>query len=279
MGKIVKKAKINWDHISEEEAERILDQFETIEDAINSVTYGSEMSAIKGITKLARLTNEEERKMIDDVYNRDCINEDIVNKIETLLENQGKEEGVIQILTNIHDEWVKNNANKFQARPKDYQFVDLRLLSFDEIKKDLIFLEPILAGCNIEINEDKLKKYFLDIQRKYMLENNISSHEELIEKLEQGSNFYGVLKGLKTNKGIEGGEEYLIDKLLENRNIVNNQAREIEQEIIELTTDLHTHLNGILPSEKLMQVAEKCGIYIDNIDEKNLEMPEKGRYF
>ena len=38
------------------------------------------------------------------------------------------------------------------ARPKDYQFVDLRLLSYEEVESDLIFLKPILEGCNIEMD-------------------------------------------------------------------------------------------------------------------------------
>lgn len=279
MGIIVKNAKMNWEHMSEEDADKALDKFQSREEVINNVTYGSEKSAINGIMQVANLTHEEEKRMMDNVYNKDSIDEDIVIKIKTLIKNQGKEQIIIKILSTIHDEWVKNNANKFQARQKDYQFVDLRLLSFEEVKKDLIFLQPILEGCDIEINEAELEKYFLDIQKKYMIKKGIVSHEDLKERLKQGSDFYPILKGLYTNKGIKNGEDYSIEELLKKPDIVEEQARQIENEIVELKTDLHTHLNGILQAETLLALAEKCGINIDNLSEKDLNMPNKGGTF
>lgn len=182
---------------------------------------------------------------------------------------------IIDILSVIHDEWVKNNANKFMARPKDYQFVDLRLLSYEEVESDLIFLKPILEGCNIEIDNNSLKEKFLEIQKQYIQEQGIFSHSDLVQRLMEGSDFYTPLSELKTNKGKSDGEEHEINTLLQEKDIAENMASQIEEQICYQRTDLHTHLNAILPEKKLIELAENCNIDISEIKHP-LDMTENG---
>lgn len=182
---------------------------------------------------------------------------------------------IIDILSVIHDEWVKNNANKFMARPKDYQFVDLRLLSYEEVESDLIFLKPILEGCNIEIDNNSLKEKFLEIQKQYIQEQGLFSHSDLVQRLMEGSDFYTPLSELKTNKGKSDGEEHEINTLLQEKDIAENMASQIEEQICYQRTDLHTHLNAILPEKKLIELAENCNIDISEIKHP-LDMTENG---
>ena len=160
----------------------------------------------------------------------------------------------------IHNQWVKNNANKFMARNKDYQFVDLRLLPYHEVESDLIFLKPILEGCNIEVDDNILKNKFLEIQKQYMREQKIFTHNDLVKKLMEGSNFYGELLNLTTNKGKDNEKSYEINNLLQERKIAENMANQIEEQICYQRTDMHTHLNAILPEVKLNKLAESCRV-------------------
>ena len=163
------------------------------------------------------------------------------------------------------------------ARSKDYQFVDLRLLSYEEVKSDLIFVKPILEACGVDIEDKELERCFLNLQKQFLNENNIDSHEKLVNFLSKGGEAYYTLKGLETNKGIENGDYHSIEKMLKDREITEQMANQIEQQICHQKTDLHTHLNAILPSNQLIQLAKECNIDVNKI-ENTLDMQENGTF-
>lgn len=277
IGRIVKIAKIKWDKLSEKEAECFVDKIQTGKEANSLVTYGSEISAISATAKIAGLNVEQVDELINDVYEKDFVRKELAQKIRDKIDGANKNENILNILSSIHNEWVKNNSNKFMARPKDYQFVDLRLLPYNEVESDLIFLQAILEGCGISVDKEELKAKFYDIQIQYLKDEHIISHDELVEKLMQGSKFYSSLESVTTDKGIEDGENIFIDDLIKNKEVAENMAGQIEQQICHHKTDLHTHLNAALPSEALSKLSEE--LLGKNVDPRLLEITENVSIF
>lgn len=251
IGEIVKKAKIKWDNLNNEQVNDFVNGIESAEQANREITYGSEIKAIDSIAIIGDLTQEEIKTLLEDVYTKKEVSKELSEKISNkILDN--KYEKILEILTHIHNEWVKNNSNKFLNRQKDFQFVDLKLLPYEEVLSDLIFLQPILEGCGIDIDDEILKKEFYNKQIEYLKKEGILSHEALVGKLMEGSDFYFTLKDLTTNID---GKIVSIDEKLKNREIAESMANQIEDKICLQKTDLHTHLNAVLPSEAIANLA------------------------
>ena len=146
MGQITKDALINWNGLTEEEAREKVQEFGTAENARDNVTYGSEIAAIEGIAKVVELSEEEKEALTEAIYTQSAVPEEIAEKM------RGKfsfnKSAVISVLSDIHDNWVRDNGNKFDGRMKNYQFVDLRLMPFgnDGATADLLFVKPILEA-------------------------------------------------------------------------------------------------------------------------------------
>lgn len=203
MGQITKDALINWNQLTEEEAERKVQELGTAEEARNNVTYGSEIAAIEGIAKVVELSDEEKESLTKAIYTQSSVPEEIAEEMRGKL-SFSKE--VLRVLSFIHDNWVRNNGNKFDGRTKNYQFVDLRLLSLKEAQADLLFVKPILEAAGIEIRMGGLKGT-LEIEQEELLEaNGIDSLEKLVEKLSEGADFYPALEGVQTNRTGEATE-------------------------------------------------------------------------
>lgn len=253
IGKIAINAKMRWDKLSKSQAEAIIDMYNSEREIRDCITYGSEINAVNGIEKICTLTEAEKDKLLFDIYNNNQISKELAEKIRIKI-TENMEDNILEILSNIHDEWVKNNGNKFQARKKDYQFVDLRLLPFSEVESDLIFLQPILEACGIDIDIIKLKETFSKKQNEFILQNDICSHEQLVEFLKAGSENYFALNGITSNSGDKVNADVNIDSLLKTEKVAEEMAIQIET-CISCKTDLHTHINGILPSKKLAQMS------------------------
>lgn len=284
LGNIVKNAKMRWDGMSEEESEQFVDALQSAEQVDNEVTYGSEKNAINEIAKITGLNDEQVKTIYNDIETKDHLSNEISKIIQDKIDGANKNEHILRILSNIHDEWVRNNGKKFQARNKDFQFVDLRLLPYSEVESDLIFLQPILEGCGIHVNNAELEEYFKKVQKEYMEKEGIIidgtfSHEALVKKIKQGSNFYEPIKSLKTKKGIDNGQEYEIDELLEDDSVAENVTEQIENHIGYgcTRTDLHTHLNAILPSNELLELANECNLDVSKIN-SSIRMTRNGTF-
>lgn len=82
LGEIVKKAKIRWDRLSEEEADKILEEIKTPQEARETVTYDSDIKAINGISRIIELDNDEVAFIIDDIDNKSKIRRKLAEKIQ-----------------------------------------------------------------------------------------------------------------------------------------------------------------------------------------------------
>lgn len=243
MGQITKDALMNWNGLTEEEAERKVQEFGTAENARDNVTYGSEIAAIEGIAKVVELSDEEKEALTEAIYTQGSVPEEIAEKMRVKLEPSNKSESVIRILSDIHDNWVRTNGNKFDGRMKNYQFVDLRLLSLKEAQADLLFVKPILEAAGIEIPMVELEGS-LEIERNNLLKaNGIDSLEKLAKKISEGADFYPALEGVQTNRTgetteiseegavrEEGESKDITDILKEQPEVAEKMARQVVRE-------------------------------------------------
>lgn len=151
--KIAKIAASNWGQ----------SEPQNLEEA-KGITWGSEVSSIQGIISVLGLNPEVEKRMIDDIYTKDTISEDISKEIQSKISDKGTNVSIIKMLSVVHDEWVKNNSNNFlrvndgKPRNKEYQFVPLEMLSWKEAKSDLLFLKPILEAAGVKVDEKKIEE-------------------------------------------------------------------------------------------------------------------------
>ncbi len=279
IGKIVKSAKMKWDNLDAREAEEFIEGVTSAEQASSEVTYGSEIKAINAIAQIAHLSQEETNDLINEVYTNKNISKELSEKINNSINGENKYKNILKIVSYIHDEWVKNNSNNFLSRPKDYQFVDYRLLPYKEILSDFLFLQPILEASGISIEDDKLREEFLNIQNGYLIDEKILSHKVLVERLMLASQFYPSLQGLTTKVN---DKDVLIDDLLKNEDIAEKMAKQIEEQIGKQfdeqneeqirhqRTDMHTHLNGVLPGKVMSDLA--LNLLEMEIDPKSLEI-------
>ena len=168
-----------------------------IEEA-KGITWGSEISSIKGIISVLKLNPELEEQIVEDVYTKDTISEEIAQDIRNKINN----ETIIDILSVVHDGWVKNNPNNFmkENRNKEYQFVPLQMLSWKEAKSDLLFLKPILEAAGVEVDEKVIEQQFELEQKNFLIDNGIHSKEQLKSALKY-YNIYPVLNELETKNG------------------------------------------------------------------------------
>jgi len=231
MGEITRDALMNWNGLSKEDAEKQVQEYGNAENASNNVTYGSELNSVKGIAQAIGLDEKQVEQLTNDINTNSKVSPELASEIQSRMASKGLETTILEILSVVHDGWVKDNGNKFQARPKDYQFVDLKLLDFKEASLDLLFLQPILEACDITVDRQKLEERFLQEQRVYLQEQGIDSHEVLVEKLSSGDEFYPALEGVETNKGIKGGEKTPITKLMQQPEVVEKMAGQVEERI------------------------------------------------
>ena len=170
-------------------------------------------------------------------YDNNTISEEAAQEIQSkIYTNDRIGPKIINILSFIHDEWVRGNPNIFLRvdkdengndipRNKEYKFVPLQMLNWKEAKKYLQFLEPILEAAGIKIDEDEIEEQFEISQIEFLLDNDIDSPDKLRNKLKEGSKFYAALKGLETKDGES------INKLLKNVEVLEKIAGQVEGQI------------------------------------------------
>ena len=72
---------------------------------------------------------------------------------------------IIEILVEIHDKWVQNNAKKFNrgndtiSKKKLFQHLPTAFIGIDELSKDLMFLAPMLEELGLNAGEMQLVSY------------------------------------------------------------------------------------------------------------------------
>ena len=194
--------------------------------------FESELASVEAIKKLVGLTDEEAQLLEEQIFTQTHVSEDLAQKIKNAIEDKGTEESIVEILGHVHNNWMRNHGDNFQkeGRDKDYQFVDLRLMSFgdDGATADLLFLRPILEACEIKIDMEKLEQKFNEQQVEFLRENGITSKEQLINYLTKGSAENETLKGIVAG---DGTGRTIYEILAESPEVVNHMAEQVMQKI------------------------------------------------
>lgn len=187
------------DSYSKEQAQQIA--YSTNYEELNGITWAetSISAAIKGI-KEKLLKDQDLPENIDWSKINIQINEKVFDT-------------VIEILQEIHDKWVVENAKKYNRGTEEksnknlFQHLPTALIGIDELAKDLMFLAPFLQEMGINAGEMELSAYgsfkpSVEIQKaynryvqNYKKINNIKTAEDLEHHIK--SCIYGGYKSLK----------------------------------------------------------------------------------
>ena len=193
------------------------------------------------------------------------------------MEEKGIEASTIEVLGTIHDNWVKDNGNKFDAPDRAkrlYQFTDLRLMTYkdDGALADLLFLQPILEGAGIELDvQGKLKEEFQKQQKEYMDEHGITDSKGLRNYLKNLGENYPTIEGVTTTKGQKDDKEngiivprYVITDELQNSEILERMTQQVSEKIgityekEQIVSDRSKHSMEVSDTAKI--IAEETGV-------------------
>lgn len=193
---VAKAALINWNGLSEEEANDKI-QTESVQELENQVyAMGSMKYAVVGIAKQAGLNEEETTKFFEAVINGPE-NAEIFGIVSEKMQGF-TEEQKLGVLTTIHDGWVVDNSsektfNKKVDRQQLRQYAPLELIGWNEVRSDLLFLNPVLASVGVQVDEETLSQAYHNRVANYMEEMKINNQDDLTALVQQGKNYYPVL--------------------------------------------------------------------------------------
>lgn len=230
----------NWAPLSEEEAEKIINEksFEEIENLVGA--KGSMDYAIQEISKHLSevyLKNHEEdiglEVLSDCVYREDDdvetlhIMNKISNRVDTRLYTKADMDNlnvqlIMDTLFAVHDGWVKDNESKFmkkEGKHQLHQYMPSELIGWKEVKSDLLFVRPIFEKFGVEVDEAALEAEYNRRVKEFFLEHDIVGTDDVVSLVTQGKRFYPAL------------EEYsddVMDKLTDSQYVKDNVVPDIE---------------------------------------------------
>lgn len=203
--KVAKQALMNWNGLSEEEANKAIETsgFEELESQVYAVD--SMESAINEILRQANIPLAYQEDVKNAMYGAPNFDEYDRDEQYGYLIKSIKREGldpiqlIMDTLSAVHDGWVKNNAKQYFTKKADrkqqYQFSPLELIGWKEAKSDLLFVKPIVEACNIKVDEKALEELYNARVMQFLQEHQISTADDLSQRIEQGAEFYPALEG------------------------------------------------------------------------------------
>lgn len=218
---IARDALMSWNGMSEEEATRVVR--ESTNEQLESQVYaeGSIDYALKGMQQFAQsnfpkmfgvepdiqLISDERLQQLKQAVMNGPADADIFTIVEGSLhirvsgsfnKSDNKDvtnEFILDILSSVHDGWVKDNQKKFFARDKKYQHMPIELIGWDEAKSDLLFVGPILSAMGIKYNVEKLESAYDNRVKDFFKNRGIREIDDLQGKIVRGASFYPALEG------------------------------------------------------------------------------------
>ena len=96
---------------------------------------------------------------------------------------------VIDTLNRIHSAWIETAdiSGKFFQKEREntrFQFMDSALIGFEELKKDLIFVQPLFEALGVECSEEGLHKAYTEYIKDFCAKHKIYSRASLIDSIE-----------------------------------------------------------------------------------------------
>jgi len=196
---------------------------------LDKETYagGSLNAAVKGIEK-----HLFDGFSVDDLsevvhgkkgFSQDEVNAYLHNIGKYTYETNGKNpqviyEKVLDIISEIHDEWVRNNAKKYD-RDKDaddkrlFQHLPMELIGIVEVGKDMLFLSPLMDRLGMRVGEmqevpygnfvpnEQMEQVYNQRVQRFLHAHGIDSEEALKNYLENVVKDYIPLKSESAPEG------------------------------------------------------------------------------
>ena len=189
---IAKSALIKWWGLSEEVAQEKAETetFKMLEEQVGA--NNSIIASIQSITGQLELSNEESLALKNAIF-KGPADAEIFSVVGTkVISVENKEQFILDIASNVHDRWIYDNSttkifDKKVNRKQLYQYSPLELIGYNEVKNDLVFIEPILSSVGIEVDYEKLEKKYHENVAEYFVNNNIDSKETLNELVKTNS--------------------------------------------------------------------------------------------
>ena len=91
------------------------------------------------------------------------------------------------------DNSSEKTFNKKVSRNQLRQYAPLELIGWNEVKSDLLFLNPILAAIGVNVDEQSLENEYHSMVASYLEEKEINSPDDLTALVNQGGNYYPEL--------------------------------------------------------------------------------------
>lgn len=182
---IILNTLIKWQNMSYDEA------YEFVSKMKNFMNKYSIDAAIEGLCIYIPFDKE---KLSNHVYKGFLIDTSVLANYS----NDELYEIIYNVLSYIHDNWIKNNnsvsiyKNKL-LNGKLRQFVPFELIGFNEVKSDLVFLEPIMNSLGVNIDISKLEKVYHYHMNDFIDTLGINNPDDL-ENYIYSNNFSNMLK-------------------------------------------------------------------------------------
>ncbi len=117
---------------------------------------------------------------------------------ERIQQIENIEEFILTALSDIHDQWVIDNSSektfiKKEGRGQLHQYTPQELIGWNEVKSDLIFLEPILNRVGVRVDQDRLLAAYNEKVAAYASERGITSKDDIVTLVSTGSQYYPAL--------------------------------------------------------------------------------------
>lgn len=207
---VAQQALMNWNGLSEEQAQQII--LEQSFEEIDSQVYakGSMDYAIEGIKSSLGLSDKDAAELSTFVYEGG--QSKVIDNWKKMIELQDSSLGmegaynakhnkemfnnlIMDTLFHVHDGWVQDNVKKFNAREKKHQHMPSELIGWKEAKADLLFVRPIFEAAGIEVNEEELEQVYNGRVKDFFLNRGIKTSRNLSDSITQGEEFYPALEG------------------------------------------------------------------------------------
>ena len=227
---VAKAALMQWPpYYSEEEANAKI-QTESVQELENQVYAMSSVKyAVIGIAKEIGLTEEETTNFFEAVIkgpeNAEIF--DLVReKTQAFLEEQ-----ILEVLSTIHDGWIVDNSNektfnKKVDRQQLRQYAPLELIGWNEVKSDLLFLNPVLESVGVQVDEEALAQAYHTRVANYLEEMQISSKDDLTTLIQRGRDYYPILPEELDEKLLPMSED-VSDQIIQNWNAKDPETAQL----------------------------------------------------
>lgn len=288
---VAKQALMNWNGLSEEEADKIISEqtFSQLEGQVyakGSMDYAIEaiatQSSVRKLGKESELAdfvyNGGESAIIDGIKkDAEFMNDENMYQWERSDMRKRYNNMIMDTLFAVHDGWVQDNVKKFNAREKKHQHMPSELIGWKEAKADLLFVRPIFETAGIEVNEEELEQVYNCRVKDFFLNRGIKTARNLSDSITQGEEFYPALEGYGEILTTINDPDYVDEKIIpaiEQQGIGN--IEEVRSNIVSqiISNPVPEDVERLSDEEKSL-VEQSLGQEVSTLAEQRDELQQK----